>query len=94
MLEEYFIEYEYNYGKNIMTISDLKVISLGYIEGFKKYITKLLYVYIQNDEINTHLKNHIIEVYQKLFTKKRYWNDQSLNKIDDIVNQLGLVKTG
>jgi len=91
MFDEYFIEYDYNYGKNVLNIHNLKVISLGYIEGFKTYITKLLFIYIQNEEKNIYLKNHIQEVYLKLFQQKRYWNDESLNKIDTIMIQLGLV---
>jgi len=94
MFDEYFIEYEYNYGKNTLTISDLKVISLGYIEGFKQYITKLLVIYIQKDEKHISLKNHIQEVYLKLFQQKRYWNDDSLDKIDNIMIQLGLIIRG
>lgn len=90
MLQEYYCEYKYAYGKGL--IENHKIISLGYIEGMKQYLIKIIHIYVhmsdKNSDRSMKLKNHILESHKILFCKKRYWDDDEIDRIDNIINKL------
>jgi hypothetical protein len=89
MMNEYFQEYEYAYGKGLLNFQEIQLpISLGYIECIKHYITKLIYIYIHMKNKNEKLKSHILEIHEKLLIRSRYWNDHELDRIDIIIAKL------
>lgn len=89
MMNEFYREYEYNYGKGVVHWGDYpQPIQTGYIDRLKMYLSKLLCVFVQGKHKNKELCQYIVCMYDKWFSKKRYWDDYELNRMETIIDKL------
>lgn len=89
MMNEFYLEYEYSYGKGVINWADYpRSVQTGYIDGLKMYLSKLLCVFIQGKHKNKELCQYIVCMYDKWFSKTRYWDDYELNRFETIINKL------
>lgn len=88
MIEEYRKEYNFFYGKGIINLNNTTITQTGYIDGLKEYLSKMIRIYIDGFYGNKMIFNHIKEIHDKFFTKKRYWIDIELDRINNIMKSL------
>lgn len=84
MMNEYRREYNYYYGRKPIDTENPEI--YGYISGFTTIFLKIVCYYFENP--SDPLKNHILEFYEKIFHRKRFWNDTILDRIDNIIQQI------
>lgn len=78
---EYIHSYhDYNYKK---------IITTGYINILKEYLSKLIRIYLTPTFYgNQIIYNHIKDTFYKFFSKERYWKDEELDDLEKIINVL------
>jgi hypothetical protein len=86
MTREIEMEYAYYYDKDIIQWKDHTLVQTGYLEYLKHLLTKLLRIHVK--EPHDDIRQFIVKFHDSWFKKPRYWDDEDLTRLQDIVAQL------
>ncbi len=86
MNKEIELEYGYSYDKGIIHWQTQGIVQTGYIDCLKHILTKLVRAYLSTKDKN--IRAFVFKFHTKWFGKPRYWDDQDLISLDDVLKRI------
>jgi hypothetical protein len=89
MIQEFNKEYIYYYNGDLIDWKTQPLVTTGYIEILKEYLSKLIRVYLDSTFYgNKTILNHIKDTFKKFFSKERDWIDREIDHLEKIIMRL------